>query len=129
MQHSEAFLKLVNASRARIRETSVDDVSRRLQAGEKLTLVDVREDGSLRLNQAIVKAFDGERVLDPWHVYLKPIHRDPNTSWFASPKSGGLRLLPRLRIPFLGGLRQAAPFPRANDPTGKTHPGGEGRCL
>ena len=45
MQHSEAFLKLVNASRARIRETSVDDVSRRLQAGEKLTLVDVREDG------------------------------------------------------------------------------------
>ena len=57
MQHSEAFLKLVNASKARIRETNVDEVSRRLQAGEKLTLVDVREDrskgeiGSSILNQ------------------------------------------------------------------------------
>jgi hypothetical protein len=37
---------------------------------------------TLALNQAIVKAFDGERVLPPWCVYLKPIHEDPDVSWF-----------------------------------------------
>ena len=39
---------------------------------------------TLRLNQAIVKLFDGERVLDPTYTYLKPIYANPNTSWFDS---------------------------------------------
>jgi len=37
---------------------------------------------SLKVNQAIVKAFDGVRVLEPWVVYLKPMHEDPEVSWF-----------------------------------------------
>ena len=37
---------------------------------------------TLRLNQAIIKLFDGERVLDPTYAYLKPIYSDPNLSWF-----------------------------------------------
>ncbi|HEY3043214.1 MAG TPA: hypothetical protein VGJ39_04280, partial [Vicinamibacterales bacterium] len=37
---------------------------------------------SLMVNQAIVKAFDGVRVLEPWVVYLKPMHEDPELSWF-----------------------------------------------
>jgi len=37
---------------------------------------------SLKVNQAIVKAFDGVKVLDPWVVYLKPMHEDPEVSWF-----------------------------------------------
>jgi hypothetical protein len=37
---------------------------------------------SLMVNQAIVKAFDGVRVLEPWVVYLKPMHEDPEVSWF-----------------------------------------------
>jgi hypothetical protein len=37
---------------------------------------------SLKVNQAIVKAFDGIRVLEPWVVYLKPMHEDPEVSWF-----------------------------------------------
>jgi len=37
---------------------------------------------SLMVNQAIVKAFDGVRVLEPWIVYLKPMHEDPELSWF-----------------------------------------------
>jgi hypothetical protein len=41
-----------------------------------------REFTSLKVNQAIVKAFDGVRVLEPWVVYLKPMHEDPETSWF-----------------------------------------------
>ena len=34
------------------------------------------------VNQAIVKAFDGVRVLEPWIVYLKPMHDDTELSWF-----------------------------------------------
>src|SRR5207244_4163651 len=37
---------------------------------------------SLKVNQAIVKAFDGVRVLEPWVVYLKPMHENPEQSWF-----------------------------------------------
>jgi len=37
---------------------------------------------SLMVNQAIVKAFDGVRVLEPWVVYLKPMHENPEQSWF-----------------------------------------------
>ncbi len=37
---------------------------------------------SLKVNQAIVKAFDGVRVLEPWVVYLRPMHENPEVSWF-----------------------------------------------
>jgi hypothetical protein len=37
---------------------------------------------SLKVNQAIVKLFDGVRVLEPWIVYLKPMHEDPQLSLF-----------------------------------------------
>ncbi|HXQ97259.1 MAG TPA: rhodanese-like domain-containing protein [Candidatus Limnocylindrales bacterium] len=44
MKHSEGFLRLVNEARSRIRETNVAEVRRRRDAGEKFTLVDVREE-------------------------------------------------------------------------------------
>src|SRR5918994_687844 len=51
---------------------------------------------SLMVNQAIAKAFDGVRVLEPWVVYLKPMHENPELSWFdttgriaADPASAG----------------------------------------
>ncbi|HLW98062.1 MAG TPA: rhodanese-like domain-containing protein [Candidatus Acidoferrales bacterium] len=44
MKHSEGFLRLVNEARSRIRETNVAEVRRRKDAGEKFTLVDVREE-------------------------------------------------------------------------------------
>jgi rhodanese-related sulfurtransferase len=43
MKHSPGFLRLVDAARARIRECTVADVKRRLDAGERFHLVDVRE--------------------------------------------------------------------------------------
>jgi rhodanese-related sulfurtransferase len=43
-QHSPAFLKLVQDAKTRIRECTVADVKRRLDAGEKFLLVDVREE-------------------------------------------------------------------------------------
>jgi rhodanese-related sulfurtransferase len=44
MQHSEKFLKIVNDARARVKETSVTDVKRRSDVGERFHLIDVREE-------------------------------------------------------------------------------------
>lgn len=44
MAHSPQFLKLVNDAKKRVKETNVADVKRRMDAGEKFLLVDVRED-------------------------------------------------------------------------------------
>ena len=44
MAHAPQFLKLVNDAKTRVKETNVADVKRRIEAGEKFLLVDVRED-------------------------------------------------------------------------------------
>ena len=44
MVHAPQFLKLVEETRPRVKETNVPDVKRRIDAGEKMLLVDVRED-------------------------------------------------------------------------------------
>ncbi len=44
MKHSEGFLRLVNEARSRIHETNVAEVKKRMDAGEKFALVDVREE-------------------------------------------------------------------------------------
>lgn len=43
-QHNPGFVKLVDDARGRVRECTVDDVKRRLDAGETFALVDVREE-------------------------------------------------------------------------------------
>jgi rhodanese-related sulfurtransferase len=43
-KHSPRFLKLVDETRARIKELTVSDVKKKLDAGEKFHLVDVREE-------------------------------------------------------------------------------------
>jgi rhodanese-related sulfurtransferase len=44
MDHSPAFLDIVNDAKKRIRETTIAAVLARLKRGEKLLLIDVRED-------------------------------------------------------------------------------------
>ena len=64
MQHSPRFLQIVNEAKQRVRETTVDAVKRRLDAGERLTLVDVREEseyakdhlpGAIHLGKGIIE--------------------------------------------------------------------------
>lgn len=43
--HASRFIKLVNEAKARVRETTVAEVKSRLDRGDRLALVDVREDG------------------------------------------------------------------------------------
>jgi rhodanese-related sulfurtransferase len=44
MAHAPGFLKLVNDAKTRVRETNVQEVKKKLDAGDKLVLVDVREE-------------------------------------------------------------------------------------
>jgi rhodanese-related sulfurtransferase len=44
MKHSPGFLKVVQDAKSRIRETNVEEVKKRLDAGERFILVDVREE-------------------------------------------------------------------------------------
>jgi rhodanese-related sulfurtransferase len=44
MKHAPGFLAIVNEAKSRVKELSFREVKQRLDVGEKLTLVDVRED-------------------------------------------------------------------------------------
>jgi rhodanese-related sulfurtransferase len=44
MQHENEFLTLVNECRKQIKETNVPEINNRISKGDKLTLIDVRED-------------------------------------------------------------------------------------
>jgi len=44
MAHAPKFLAIVNDAKKRVKETNVADVKRRVDAGEEIVLVDVRED-------------------------------------------------------------------------------------
>lgn len=45
MEHSPAFLRIVDEARARVRETDVHAIRARLERGDGFHLIDVREDG------------------------------------------------------------------------------------
>ena len=64
MTHSPQFLKLVNESKKKIKETNVAEVKRRLDAGEEFILVDTREDtewanahipGAIHLGKGVIE--------------------------------------------------------------------------
>ena len=63
MKHSEGFLKLVNDSKSRIKEVTVDETQNRIRLNPGAKLIDVREDnewdaahatGSLHLGKGII---------------------------------------------------------------------------
>jgi rhodanese-related sulfurtransferase len=74
MQHAPGFLKIVNDARSRVKETTVDEIKRRLDRREKFMLVDVREDsefakdhlpGAVHLGKGIIERDIEARVPDP----------------------------------------------------------------
>lgn len=73
-QHSPRFLKIVNDARKNIKETNVADVKRRMDAGEKFLLVDVREEseyanghlpGAVHMGKGVIERDIEQRVPDP----------------------------------------------------------------
>jgi len=74
MKHSPGFLKLVESVKKRIRETDVPDVQRRLEAGERFYLVDVREEsewsrghlpGAIHLSKGIIERDIEKTIANP----------------------------------------------------------------
>jgi rhodanese-related sulfurtransferase len=73
LAHSSQFLKLVQDAKKRVKETNVADVKRRMDAGEKFLLIDVREDGewvkghlpgAVHLGKGIIERDIEQRVPD-----------------------------------------------------------------
>ncbi|HWH60764.1 MAG TPA: rhodanese-like domain-containing protein [Terriglobales bacterium] len=74
MQHAPGFLKIVDDARSRVKETTVDEIKRRLDRGEKFMVVDVREEsefakdhlpGAVHLGKGIIERDIEARVPDP----------------------------------------------------------------
>jgi rhodanese-related sulfurtransferase len=66
MEHSEAFLKIVEQSRGKIKETSVAETKERIARGDQFHLIDVRED----------REWDGGRIKGAVHISKGVIERD-----------------------------------------------------
>jgi rhodanese-related sulfurtransferase len=73
MAHTPQFLKLVQDAKKRVKETNVQDVKRRMDAGEKFLLVDVREDSewaaghlpkAIHLGKGVIERDVEQRVPD-----------------------------------------------------------------
>ena len=73
MAHAARFLALVNDAKKRVKETNVADMKRRMDAGEKIALVDVREEsewaqghlpGAMHLGKGIIERDIEQRVPD-----------------------------------------------------------------
>jgi rhodanese-related sulfurtransferase len=72
-QHSPRFLKIVEDTRKRIREVSIDEVKKKLDRKEKFLLIDVREEseyaadhlpGAVHLGKGIIERDVEARVPD-----------------------------------------------------------------
>ena len=69
MTHSEGFLKLVNAAKARVQQTDVAGASAKMKANPNALLIDVREDDEFRK----------EHVSGAMHIGKGVIERDIET--------------------------------------------------
>ncbi|HKX29657.1 MAG TPA: rhodanese-like domain-containing protein [Blastocatellia bacterium] len=64
MKHTEAFEQLCQEARSRVREISVEEVSRKLAAGEKFHFIDVREDHEWEKDHAAGATHLGRGILE-----------------------------------------------------------------
>ena len=62
--HSEAFLKLVNASKSRVREVDIDGYKKMKATGEPHILVDVREDNEWNAGHAANAIHLGKGIIE-----------------------------------------------------------------
>ena len=72
-KHPPRFMKIVDDAKTRVRETNVDEVKKKLDRGEKIVLVDVREEsefakdhlpGAIHLGKGVIERDVEARVPD-----------------------------------------------------------------
>jgi rhodanese-related sulfurtransferase len=64
MEHSEGFLKLAEEARRRIREISVEETMERMNSGDELQLIDVREDNEWEKGHAMGALHLGKGIIE-----------------------------------------------------------------
>lgn len=64
MKHSEGFLKLVNDSKSRIREVTVEETRERMAANNAARLIDVREDNEWEAAHATGSEHLGKGIIE-----------------------------------------------------------------
>jgi rhodanese-related sulfurtransferase len=64
MEHAKGFLALVNDAKRRVREISVEEVATRRGRGERLHIIDVREDDEWRQGHAAGAEHIGKGVIE-----------------------------------------------------------------
>jgi len=64
MAHTPEFLKLVQDAKSRIRETDVQTVKKQLDAGEKIVVVDVREESEWARGHIPGAVYIGKGVIE-----------------------------------------------------------------
>ena len=64
MAHAPEFLKLVQDAKSRIRETDVQTVKKQLDAGEKIVVVDVREESEWARGHIPGAVYIGKGVIE-----------------------------------------------------------------
>jgi rhodanese-related sulfurtransferase len=64
MDHSPAFLNIVNDAKSRVRENKPEDVMKKREAGEKFFLVDVREDNEWQKGHAAGAIHLGKGIIE-----------------------------------------------------------------
>src|SRR5882672_11171853 len=73
MQHAPRFLKIVDDAKSRIKETTIEDVKRKLDRGDRFLLVDVREEsefakdllpGAIHMSKGVIERDIEARVPD-----------------------------------------------------------------
>ena len=74
MKHATGFLKITTDAKARVRECTVDDVKARLDHGEKVNIIDVREEseyaadhvpGAVHLSKGVIERDVETKYPDP----------------------------------------------------------------
>ncbi len=64
MAHATGFLKIVNDAKSRIKEWNVHETKKRLNAGEKMVLVDVREESEWARGHVAGAVYLGKGVIE-----------------------------------------------------------------
>ncbi|HUR44877.1 MAG TPA: rhodanese-like domain-containing protein [Candidatus Saccharimonadales bacterium] len=64
MDHSPAFLKVVNEARTRVKEVTIDEARERLESNPKAILLDVREDSEWQQGRAVKALHLGKGILE-----------------------------------------------------------------
>ena len=64
MKHSEGFLKLVNDAKSRIREVTVEQTRKRMDAEPEVRLLDVREDNEWQAGHAAKAEHLGKGIIE-----------------------------------------------------------------